>query len=240
MRRKLFAACLAASLALSPLQSAHALFGVGDVVFDPTNYAENLLTATRTLTVINQQVQQLANEAQMLVNMAKHLERLDYSSAVQVRTALSQINLLMQRAEGLVYNVTEIEQEYARLYPEDFAALSNDDLLRDARQRWDYSRKAFAHALTVQAEVVNAVQADGLTLDQLIAQSQGAVGSLQATQAGNQLVALAAKQQIQTQELLAAQYRAEAIERARQIAAEEAAKARFDRFIGDGHAYTRQ
>jgi P-type conjugative transfer protein TrbJ len=87
---------------------------------------------------------------------------------------------------------------------------------------------------------VNAVEADGVTLDRLIAVSQGAAGSLQAQQAGNQLVALSAKQQLQTQQLLAAQYRAEALERARQVAAEEAARARFGRFIGDGRAYTRR
>lgn len=234
--RTYVALAFAASLTLAPLAPANAL-----AVFDGANYSQNLLTAVRTLQMINNQIKQLGNEAQMLVNMAKHLERLDYSSAVQIRTALAQINVLMQRAEGLVYDVAQIESEYARLYPVDFAAaLSTDDLVRDARQRWDYSRKAFAHALQVQAQVVNAVESDGLTLDRLIAESQGAIGSLQAQQAGNQLVALAAKQQLQTQELLAAQYRAEAMERARQVVAEEEARARFDRFIGDGRAYTRR
>ena len=240
MRSRLLPTCVglafAASLTLAPLAPANAL-----AVFDGANYSQNLLTAVRTLQMINNQIKQLGNEAQMLVNMAKHLERLDYSSAVQIRTALARINVLMQRAEGLVYDVAQIESEYARLYPVDFAAaLSTDDLVRDARQRWDYSRKAFAHALQIQAQVVNAVESDGLTLDRLIAESQGAIGSLQAQQAGNQLVALAAKQQLQTQELLAAQYRAEAMERARQVVAEEEARARFDRFIGDGRAYTRR
>jgi P-type conjugative transfer protein TrbJ len=227
---------IAASLALTPVAPANAL-----AVFDGANFGQNLMTAIRTLQMINNQIRQLQNEARMLVNMAKHLRRLDYSAAVQIRTALGQIGGLMRRAEGIVFDIAQIEREYARLFPEEYtAAITTDDLVRDARQRWQYARKAFAHTLTVQAQVVNAVEADGFTLDRLIAASQAAAGSLQAQQAGNQLVALSAKQQLQTQQLLAAQYRAEALERARQVAAEATARARFQRFIGDGRAYTRR
>src|SRR3546814_19777565 len=55
---------------------AHAQFG--GVVFDPSNYAQNILTAARTLQSVNQQIQQLQNEAQMLVNMGKNLSRIDF------------------------------------------------------------------------------------------------------------------------------------------------------------------
>src|SRR3546814_1450623 len=41
-------------------------------VFDASNYAQNLLTAARTLQQINNQIQSLQNEASMLTNMAKH------------------------------------------------------------------------------------------------------------------------------------------------------------------------
>ena len=47
-------------------------------VFDPSNYAQNILTAARTLQQVNQQIQQLQNEAQMLVNMGKNLSRIDF------------------------------------------------------------------------------------------------------------------------------------------------------------------
>lgn len=228
------ALALAASLAMASTSSVDALS-----VFDGANYSQNLLTAVRTLTMINNQVGQLANEAQMLINMAKHLERMDYSAAAQIRTALFQIDGLMRRAEGIVYDVNQIERTYSRLFPEEYTvAVTTDEMLRDARERWTISRKAFEHALQVQAQVVNAVQADGHTLDRLVTESQVAVGSLQAQQAGNQLVALTVKQQLQAQELLAAQYRASSLERARRAMAEERARAEFDRFIGDGSAYT--
>src|SRR3546814_8666838 len=44
------------------------------VVFDPSNYSQNMLTASRTLQQINNQIQSLHNEANMLINPAKRTE----------------------------------------------------------------------------------------------------------------------------------------------------------------------
>src|SRR3546814_15939052 len=76
-----------------------------------------------------------------------------------------------------------------------------------------------------------------LTLSALVTASQGAVGSLQAQQATNQLLALSTKQQLQIQTLMAAQYRPEALDQARKAQAEEAARAATARFLGPGTAY---
>ena len=111
--------------------------------------------------------------------------------------------------------------------------------IQDAQEAWVLAREGFKHSLQVQAEVVEQVRADAVVLDQLIAESQSAVGSLQVAQAGNQLTALAAKQSMQLQTLLAASSRAEALESARANAAREQGRARFERFLGDGSAYTR-
>ena len=71
-----------------------------------------------------------------------------------------------------------------------------------------------------------------------MSESQGAEGSLQAQQATNQLLALSTKQQLQIQNLMAAQYRAQALEQARDAQSEEQGRAAFDSFMGDGKAYT--
>jgi len=59
--RKALCRCLAALGALGlnlavPAIPAHAQFG--GVVFDPSNYAQNILAATRALKSVNQQIQQ--------------------------------------------------------------------------------------------------------------------------------------------------------------------------------------
>jgi len=66
------------------------------------------------------------------------------------------------------------------------------------------------------------------------------VGSLQAQQAANQLTALAVKQQLQIQSLMAAQYRAQAVEAARKAESEEQGRSSFQKFLGAPHPYTPQ
>ena len=238
-RTRLPTACAALALGLSAaimtVPPAHAI-----TVFDPANYSQNLLTAVRSLQQINQQIQQLANEAQMLVNQANDLASLPTSVAGDLQASLRQVDGLIRNAQGIAYEVSEIDGEYRRLFPEEYAAsVSNSQILQDAQETWRLAREGFRHSLQVQAGVVGQVRTDAVTLDRLIAESQGAVGNLQAVQAGNQLTALAAKQSMQLQSLLAASARADALESARAIAAREQARARFERFMGNGSSYTR-
>ena len=60
----------------------------------------------------------------------------------------------------------------------------------------------------------------------------------QVSQATNQLLALSTKQQLQLQEMMSAEFRSDAIERARRLQAEAEAKAATRRFLGSGKAYT--
>ena len=237
-RRLLYAGAalgLGVAVGLTPAAPARAI-----AVFDGANYSQNLLQAARALVQINNQVQQLANEAQMLLNQARNLERLPTSVAGQLTLSLGRVDALIRNAQGLAYQVGAIDGEYRRLFPEQYAAaVTSSRIVQDAREAWGLARHGHKHALEMQAEVVGQVRADVLTLDDLVAQSQGAVGNLQALQAGNQLTALATKQAMQLQSLLAASARADALERADALAEQARARARFQRFLGDGSAYTR-
>ena len=71
---RITAALLAAPIALSPILSTPA--AAQWIVYDPTNYAQNVLTAARTLQQVNQQITQLQNEATMLINQARNLASL--------------------------------------------------------------------------------------------------------------------------------------------------------------------
>jgi P-type conjugative transfer protein TrbJ len=98
----------------------------------------------------------------------------------------------------------------------------------------------FRHTMKVQADVAENIEADTVTLQKLSEKSQNAVGGLQAAQATNQLLALAAKQQLQIQQLLAAQFRADATDAARRAQAEIDGRAATKKFLGSGTAYTPQ
>lgn len=238
IRQQLYSACAALALGFASI-TATAPPAYGISVFDSANFSQNLLTAVRALQQINNQVQQLANEAQMLANQAQNLTGLPSSVAGDLQASLSQIDALVRSAEGLVYDVAAIDREYQRLFPEAYdAAVSTSRIVQDAQEAWRIARRGFQHSLEVQAETIGQIRADAVTLDRLIAESQAAVGNLQVAQAGNQLTALATKQSMQLQTLLAASARADALERARQVATHEQARARFERFMGDGAAYT--
>lgn len=238
MRRRMKTKVLAAiaSLALAPFAPASAqLFG--GIVYDPTNYAQNLLTAARTLTMINNQIKQLTNEAQMIVNQAKDLANLPYTARAALMTRLAEIETLIKTAKGLSYQVASIDASFKSLFPEDYAAFSNATMAADARTHWVEASRAFHDALLMQAKIAETVSADVATLDEIVTQSETAIGDLQVSQAGNQLLALQAKQSMQTAELMAVISRADALDRARILQMEERARIHRARFAGDGIIY---
>jgi P-type conjugative transfer protein TrbJ len=208
-------------------------------VFDPTNYSQNLLTAARTLQQINNQIQALQNQATMLTNQAKNLSQIDFPELQALTQTIQQIDRLMSQAQGIGYRVSTVDSEFQRMFPQSFSqALTTNSRVVDARARLGSSMAAFNQTMKVQAQVVANVSADSDVLSAIVTKSQNAVGALQAQQATNQLLALAAKQQFQIQTMMAAQYRAETLEAARRAQAESEARAATKTFLGNGSAYT--
>ncbi|WP_029065945.1 P-type conjugative transfer protein TrbJ [Labrenzia sp. DG1229] len=234
MTRSFFIGALAATIALLPGQTA-----AWRVVYDPWNHAENVLSAARALEEINNQVQQLSNEAQMLINQTRNLANLPLSIAGELQGSLNDVDRLIKDAQGIAYELSEIDSTYRQFFPDQYeSSVSTSKILADAQATWNLAREGFRHALEVQASVVGEIRSDAAALDRLIGESQGAVGNLQAVQAGNQLTALAAKQSMQLQSLLAASARAEALAEADALAARERGQARFKKFMGSGSAYS--
>ena len=208
-------------------------------VFDATNYTQNILQAARALEQINNQIKSLQNEATMLQNMARNLERIDFPQLQQISGSLKQIDELMGEAKGIGFKVDQMEQQFRTLFPGSVdRMLKTDARAAEAKTRLDTALDSFRHSMTVQADVVSQIRDDAALLSELSKRSDSAVGSLQAQQATNQLLALSTKQQLQLQELMAAEFRSDAIERARRVQAEAEAKAATKRFLGSGKAYT--
>ena len=211
------------------------------VVIDPTNLAQNLMTAANTLEQISNQVKQLQNEAQSLMNQARNLTSLPFNVVSRLRSNLDTTRQLIAQAQGLAYDVQHMDQQFSQLYPSQIAAAtSGTQMLQDARQRWQNTLGGLQTAMRMQAQVSENVSQDEGVLADLVGQSQSATGALQAMQTTNQLLALQAKQAIQTQQLQLTQGRAASLELARQTAAAERGREVTRRFIGSGTAYTPQ
>lgn len=236
-RPRLLSVSFAAVLSVSLLATSPAL--AWRTVFDPSNYAQNTLTAVRTLEQINNQINQLQNEAQMLINQARNLTSLDFDVVNRLRSTLATTERLIAEAQGLAFDVTAMDREFARLYPDQYAAtVSGVQMAHDARERWKNTLDSLHTAMRMQAQVSQNLAQDESALTDLVSQSQSATGALQAMQATNQLLALQAKQSIQGQQLQMTQDRAASLELARQAAATERSREIRRRFHGNGTPYT--
>lgn len=231
------------ALACAALTAAAALpspAGAQIAVFDPTNHAQNVLQAARALEQINKQVASLQNEAAMLGAMAKNLERVDFPKLERLTSSLQRIDRLIGEAKGIDFRMDRLDERVRSLFPgEAGRALGRDRRVAEAKARLDAATAGYRQAIAVQAEVARNVGEDAGLLAGLAARSQGAVGALQAQQAANQLIALSVKQQLQMQSLMASEYRAAALDRARRLQAEEDGRAATRRFLGQGSAYRR-
>ncbi len=233
------ALALAMPVALLPMLAspALALFGFGRIVYDPSNYAQNVLTAARTLEQINNQIRSLQNEAQMLINQARNLASLPYSALQQIQQNVSRTQQLLNQAQNIAFEVQSIDQAFQSQYGSVSLSTTDQQLVADARARWENTVGGLQDALRVQAGVVGNIDTNRAELAALIGQSQNAAGALQATQAGNQLLALQSQQLSDLIALMSANGRAEALIEAERATAAEQGRIQRERFLTPGSGY---
>lgn len=222
MRGRVVSFLVVASLAILPAAPAHALFGIGDIVLDPTNLAQNVLTASRTL-------QQVRIQARMLQAQVKELRRLGINSGPEITRILDELAYLKAQGDALTYQVEHTARVFRETYPDLHADWEKTDLAELSDAQWRTTRAAWESSLVVQSAVSEAIAADSRVLRQMTSRSTVAQGNLAAVQAGNELQALAIKQDLQLQQMLAAHYRAETL-----------AKAREEQVIAQGRERTRR
>jgi P-type conjugative transfer protein TrbJ len=231
-------ALLAATTAVATVAAAIPTPAAAMPVFDASNYAQNVLSAARALEQITHQIESLQNEATMIQQQARQLRKLDFSGIAKLDANFRKIEELIEQARGIGFKADRLEQQVGGLFSGTATPGGRADRLAAARTRLDSALGALRGAIALQAQVVENVQADRQLLADLVGSSDKAVGSLQAQQATNQLLALAAHQQFQLQAMLASQQRAETIAAARAAQAEIDGESATRRFLGDGKAYT--
>jgi P-type conjugative transfer protein TrbJ len=207
-------------------------------VFDPANLAQNLLTAARALEQINNQVLVLQNQALMIARMDLNLKPLGSTLSPDLQRTLTALQGQLTAGQGIALRLSTTQSSYEQLFPRQAsAALTSDDALRNAKARWEEAYAVFQRAAFVQGQVADGIGGDTSLLAAAMGRSRGAVGALEAAQAGNELTSLNVKQSLALLALLAAQHRAETTAKARDLAAEDEARQRFKTFLGTGTAY---
>ncbi|WP_319798667.1 P-type conjugative transfer protein TrbJ [Nitrobacter sp.] len=229
------ATMLASPIALSPVltRPAHAI-----IVFDPSNHAQNMLTAARSLEQITHQIASLQNEAQMLINQARNLASLPYSALQQIQQNVQRTQQLLNQAQNIAFNVQQIDQAFRDQYGSVSMSATDQQLITDARSRWQNTVGGLQDAMRVQAGVVGNIDTNRTQMSTLLTQSQGATGALQAAQAGNQILALQSQQLSDLVAVISANGRASALTGAERAAAAEQGREQRRRFLTPGSGYT--
>ena len=229
------ATLLAVPIALAPVVTTSAY--AWKIVYDPSNYAQNVIQAARALEQIKHQITSLQNEAQMLINQARNLASLPFSSLQQLQQSVQKTQQLLSEAQGIAFNVQQIDQMFAQKYANVSMSATDQQLVADARSRWQNTVRSLQDSMRVQAGVIRNIDGNRTEMSSLVGASQSATGALQATQAGNQLLALQSQQLSDLIAVISANGRAGALSQAERAAAAEQSREQRRRFLTPGTGY---
>ena len=121
----------------------------------------------------------------MLINQARNLASLPYSSLTTLEQSITQTQQLLTQAQRIACSVSSIDQAFTQAYPQAYSGgTSSQQLLADAQTRWQNTRAGFQDAMRVEAGVVQNLDSTRTQIDALVSSSQSATGALQAAQSG--------------------------------------------------------
>jgi type IV secretion system protein TrbJ len=202
---------------------AHAIFGVGDVVFDPTMFAS--------------QLQQLAQETATVQNLAQQLQYVVKNTTgggagvISSNSGLlTNLGDIIGQQEGLSYTVQGLTSQFQQYYP-GYAVSSLAGIQSPMATGQTTLNTLNGTLASVQAQAQN-FRLEQASLSTLELRNQTAIGNLQAVQVSNEL-AMAQVQQIQMlRQLLMAQTNSQNVVAAQQINAQEQSEMNAMAFFG--------
>jgi P-type conjugative transfer protein TrbJ len=167
--------------------SAHAIFGVGDEVFDPTMYAS--------------QLQQLQQETATVTNLAQQLQYAIKNTTgggaggwQSNQNLLTNLGGLISEQQGLSYTFQGLSQQFQQLYAG--YNVINTPGVQSPQASVDTTLNTLNGALQSAQSQAQNFQSEQAALQMLEMKNRTAVGNLQAVQVSNE-IALAQVQQIQ-------------------------------------------
>ena len=225
-------------LVLWSVQASEGVLGIGDIaiVYDPNNYAVNLLTQANTLRSTINEATQIANQAkglayqfQSLVNEAQNLTTNPLRLLGQIEGLWASYNHLMEHAEGLTYNLDQARVNFETVYPK----VASADIGTITQKSADMLRSIRAASQTaVQTQSVSDRLSQELSANrQALDAAQRSRGALEIAQASAQLEALTNEQLANITQIEAANARVQTEFVAMQVKERQDGAAVADRFM---------
>jgi type IV secretion system protein TrbJ len=207
------------------------------VVYDPSNYAQNVLQAARALQQINNQIAQLETQSQSLINQAKHLVSLPYSLVSTITGQIQRTEQLIGEAQRIAYSVSTIDKAFTTNYGAINLNVGQQQMVAQAQQRWQTSVAGLQDAMRMQATVAGHIPTSRTTVTTLGASSQSASGALQAIQVNNQLLVQISQQLADLIALQAAHGRAQTLVAAANVTDQNQGMGQLSNFLTRGSGY---
>lgn len=184
------------------------------IVYDPTNYAQNLLQVARALEQIRNQVRQIEQAAAMLRQNPLQL-------SPELSQSIAEARALFETAQGIAFEIDRIGEDIRQLYPETWDEFDLDEIMARSDRWVEESRQSVERAMQAEARAAQSIEQARGRIDRALQSSSDAEGQTGAIQASNQLLGIQASQLAEIQALLVAQGRALETERMERLAREE-------------------
>ncbi|WP_417625280.1 hypothetical protein [Paremcibacter congregatus] len=190
MKRKFLTALLTASLTVSAAQG-------GAVVYDPTNFIQNTISALQSIrsTIleaqqISQQIMQLQNEVQMIVNQGKMLAHLPTSLQSEIMNSFRSLETVMAGSRGIVQDYKGLQIQFDDLFTTpDYSGWKGADYQKSVEDLTKETLASANNAMEAQGLIAD-LSDDNMALDSLMSASKSASGQLAALQAANEISGL--------------------------------------------------
>ena len=205
---------------------AYALFGAGDVVFDPAALAQQI---THYVIMCNQyatQSQQYVRQIQQLQNEYQHLKNLNFKADL---SGLNDMRQLMNAATGLSNDFARMQSQFEQQYP-DFGSYKTQNSQSYAQQAIGWNKLNRQNALDILktgAKLQESIYRDQDTMRYLSDRSDAASGTKDILQIMNQLLILQTKQLMQLEQLLTQTAKADAAYLAEKASRDAAESTRY-------------
>jgi P-type conjugative transfer protein TrbJ len=183
----------------------YAILGVGDIVYDPANYVQNLQSAIEAVQQVANQYTQIQNQFVQLANEAKNLTG-DHTTIAGLRTAYQNLLNLNNYINTLITDYTRAQAAWDRTFPK-FSTynghMSATDYATHSSQVWQNTNTALLNSATTNAFIVSNRGLTKAAVDTLLAGSDTAAGALQAAQIGHKLAVIQAEQLAELTQIMA-------------------------------------
>lgn len=205
-------------------------------VYDPANFAKNLETSINTAKQIQNQAQQLLNEAKMIDAQMKHLLSLPQTLTNYQLSALQQ-NLngvvnIQRQAKSLINDYSNFQNQFKNVFI-DFASFDNmtpDDYISHSNRLRNELNSSFEDSMRISGiGNYSKLSDDNQRIQQIMSAANKAEGQKEVLQASSQLSAMNIELLTELRTLTAQSLKAQSSEMGRQLQEEAMKKAREEK-----------